>query len=405
MLTYILSDNPAIADRLRQQLQHLGYDCPVENVLNFEQIAAVASSLSDPKVIAIVWLGKPVQAALRTISQLRVQTSGLIIAIGTKDTEVILNAVHAGADDYVDELSIDDELPRTLARQCTARGVSSPHGQLVLVVAGSGGCGRSQIATNLAVSLAQLQQRSCLMELDTTGGNCAAMLALKPRHTLFDLYRHAEKLDRKTLEKTLIAHASGVHLLPGPNEISRPDSIQGDFIERLIRIARPMFPQVVMDFQDLWNVDALKRLAVHNPLYLLVTRLDFNAVCNTSRALHHLERLGVGRERIQLVANREGEPGSVSIRKVEQILSIPIAQPFVDDSRTIHRAINSGVPYVIESPLATLSKQMLALAESISGIRRPTSRDPADRDPATPPVGRLSLHNLLNFRSMLSRLA
>lgn len=405
MVTLLLSDNPALAEQLRQLMQHMGYECPVQNVLGFEQLGSVSTRLSDPKVITIVLLGKNVSTALRTISQLRVQTSGLIVAIGTKDAEVILNAVHAGADDYVDELAIEHDLPRTISRQCIARGISSPHGQLVLVVAGSGGCGRSQIATNLAVSAAQLQQRSCLIELDTSGGNCAAMLALKPRHTIFDLYRHSEKLDRKTLEKTLMVHESGVSLLPGPNEIARPDAIQGDFIERLIRIARPMFPQVVVDFQDLWNVDALKRLTVHSPRFLMVTRLDFNAVCNTSRALHHLERLGIARERIQVVANREGEPGGVAIRKVEQILALQITHQLADDPRTIHRAINSGVPYVIETPQAPLSRQMTALAEAITGIHRQTAQSPEAKAPVNSSGVRASLQNLLNIRSMLSRLA
>ncbi|MBI1348825.1 P-loop NTPase [bacterium] len=405
MLSLILCDTPGQSDLLRQLLQRLGYECPPQNILSFEQIDTVFQIPAEGKTVTVVVLGKHSSAGLRAIHQLRRQTNGLIVAIGAKDTEVILSAVHAGADDYVDELLIDEELPGTLTRQCVARGIANPDGQLMLVISGNGGNGRSQVATNLSVAMAQLQQRSCLVELDMTGGNCAAMLSLKPKHTILDLSRHVEKLDRKTLEKTLIAHDTGVNLLPGPQEIVRPDVVSGELIERLVRIARQMFPHVLVDVQDLWQIDVLKQLATHRPMYLLVTRLDFNAVCNTSRVLQHLDRLGVERSRIKVIANREGEPGCVAIRKVEQILSVEIGWRLPDDPRTAHQAINSGIPYVLEAPAAPLSQQVILLAEKLTGIRRHTLESHDEKARTVAGRVRHHLQNLWSHRSLRTRMA
>lgn len=403
MHTLIFSDNPTLADTLRLVLGRVGHECPAENLFAFDKATSELTLRSDGSVSVIVALGKNVQAALRAIYQIRLLTTGLILAVGPKDAGLILEAVHAGADDYVDESLVEDELPRSVARQCAARGLTGPEGQLILVMAGSGGCGRSQIATNLSVAMAQIQAKSCLVELDMCGGNCASMLNLKPRHTILDLCRHSGKLDRMTLEKTLITHDSGVHLLPAPIDVVRPDSINVDFIDRLIRETRSMFPNVVLDYQDLWNVELLKRLSPHNALILLVTHLDFNSVCNTSRVLAHLDRLGFDRQRVQIVVNRHGEPGDVAAKKIEQTLSIRISHSIPDDPRTVHRSINSGIPYVIESPSSPISKALISMADALAGRSVRCSTDSAGRS-VTAAERWSHWHSLLDFRSVLSRL-
>ncbi|MBI1346358.1 P-loop NTPase [bacterium] len=404
MKILIVSENPPLADKLRLILSRVGHDCPAENLVALEKAAQTLTLHNESGTSVIVALGKDGLAALQTIEQLRQKTKGLIIAVGSKDAELILAAVHAGADDYIDESLVEDELPRSLARQCAAKGLTTPQGELVLILSGSGGSGRSQIAANLSVSLARIQGRSCLIELDLCGGNCASMLSLKPRHTILDLCRYSDKLDRKTLEKTLIAHESGVSLLPAPNEVVRPDTIRGDFVERFVKETRSMFPQVIIDYQDLWNEDLLKRLAGQNARILLVTRLDFNSVCNASRTLNQLERLGIENQRIQIIANRYGEFGSVSPKKIEQTLSIHIDHLLPDDPGTVLRSINSGIPYVIESPTLPLSKALSGLADSLVGVPRQKSAVSTTNTSSTTAEPRTNSHGVLNIRSMLCRL-
>ncbi len=405
MLAFVLSDNPAIAEKLRQVLTRVGHECPAEHQVPLEKTSGVLAMSASSAVAVVVDLSSNLPAALRAISQIRQKTSGLIVAVGPRQAELILNAVRIGAHDYVDQSLVDDELPRSIARECAARGFVAPEGQLILVMSGSGGCGRSQIATNLAVLLARQEGRSCLVELDIAGGNCASMLSLKPRHTILDLCRHSRKLDRKLLEKTLIPHESGVSLLPAPAEVAAPETLTGEFVERLASETRSMFSRVVMDYQDLWNADLLKQLVPQIARCLLVTRLDFNSVCNTGRALSHLERLGVDRQRITLVANRHNEPGDVPARKIEQVLSIRINHLIPDDARTVHASINSGIPYVLGSPAAAISKALTGLAGTFaSSHARSAGGDIAGEQTGAPESGfRPKLFR--QFRSMIARLA
>lgn len=400
----ILSDDSATGDKLRQVLGRAGHECPAEHVLSLENAASTLALQSDGAAAVVIALRQSSAAALRLLQQIRVLTNGVIIAVGPKDAELILYSVRCGVDDYVDENRLEDELPRAIARQAAARVAPTQEGQLTLIAAGGGGCGRSQIATNLSVLLARSLGKSALVELDTVSGNCASMLSLKPRHTVLDLCRHADKFDRKTLDKTLVAHECGVNLLAGPLELARPDALRPEFMERLVRELRTMFPRVIVDFQDLWNAELLRKLAALSAQVLLVTRLDFNSVCNTGRALDHLDRLGVDRQRVKIVVNRYGEPGDVSARKIEQTLAIKIEHLLPDDPQTVHRSVNSGIPYVIDAPASALSKALNLLAVSLSGAPAQASTvaqldksalaDQAGRQPARLP----------DFRSLWSRM-
>src|SRR5436853_319092 len=69
-------------------------------------------------------------------------------------------------------------------------------GQLLTVFAGKGGCGKSTVASNLAVALAANgAHRVLLVDLDLAFGDIAIMLQLVPRRTIADAVPMAGRLD------------------------------------------------------------------------------------------------------------------------------------------------------------------------------------------------------------------
>lgn len=402
MIGFIVSDDARRADALRRALGRAGHDCPEDHTILPDQAQALAARATQG-IFLVVTVGKSPPATLRTIHQLRQTTNEVIIAVGPKEASVILEAIRAGADDYVDETLAMDELPHSISRHGATRGLAASEGELIVVMSGSGGSGRSLVATNLSVTLANIQGRCGLVELDACSGNCASLLNLKPRHTILDLCRRSEKLDRKTLEKALIEHDSGVSLLPAPSEPVRPDVIGDEFIERAVRELRTMFPKVVLDCQDGWNTGLLRRLSAQTPHFLVLTRLDFNSVCNTGRVLSHLEKSGIDRHRVQVLANRHGEPGNVPPAKIEHALATRVAHLIPDDPRTVHRSINTGVPFVVDSPAAPISKAVSSIAESFTGACRIVQKSQSAEKSPVAIVGRIPLRGLQGLRSIFSR--
>lgn len=403
MIGFIVSDDARRADALRRALGRAGHNCPEDHTILPDQAAQALAARATQGIFLVVTVGKSPPATLRTIHQLRQTTNEVIIAVGPKEASVILEAIRAGADDYVDETLAMDELPHSISRHGATRGLAASEGELIVVMSGSGGSGRSLVATNLSVTLANIQGRCGLVELDACSGNCASLLNLKPRHTILDLCRRSEKLDRKTLEKALIEHDSGVSLLPAPSEPVRPDVIGDEFIERAVRELRTMFPKVVLDCQDGWNTGLLRRLSAQTPHFLVLTRLDFNSVCNTGRVLSHLEKSGIDRHRVQVLANRHGEPGNVPPAKIEHALATRVAHLIPDDPRTVHRSINTGVPFVVDSPAAPISKAVSSIAESFTGACRIVQKSQSVEKSPVAIVGRIPLRGLQGLRSIFSR--
>src|SRR5207249_1098720 len=96
----------------------------------------------------------------------------------------------------------------------------------------------------------------------------------------------------------------------------------------------------------------------------------FTSLRNTQRTMAYLTDLGVSLEKVHLVVNRYGQPKEVPPAKAEEALNQKIAFYIPDEPKTINRANNNGVPVVLESPSARVSRSVAQLAFSINGRHR-----------------------------------
>jgi pilus assembly protein CpaE len=73
---------------------------------------------------------------------------------------------------------------------------------------------------------------------------------------------------------------------------------------------------------------------------------------------------------VRLVVNRFGQPKEVPAAKAEEALGVKIFHYVPDDPRTVIRANNNGTPFVLENPLARVSRSVTRLAMSINGAHK-----------------------------------
>jgi pilus assembly protein CpaE len=198
-------------------------------------------------------------------------------------------------------------------------------------------------------------------------GDLAALLDLKPTHTLAELCLNAARLDRVMFERSLARHASGVHLLAPPRAFADMAYVTPEGVGQALSMARSLFPYVVVDLDHSFREEQLQVLRQAD-IVLLVLRLDFTSLCNGRRTLDYLEHLGVPRERVRLVVNRYGQPKEIPASKAEEALGCKIFHYVPDDPRTVNRANNNGVPAVLDSPRAAVSKSVTRLTMSINGF-------------------------------------
>ena len=137
-------------------------------------------------------------------------------------------------------------------------------------------------------------------------------------------------------------------------------------MHQAIALAKSSFPYVVVDVHHSFRPEQIIVLREADVI-LLVLRLDFASLRNARRAIEHVERLGVQRDRIRLVVNRYGQPKEVPYSKAEEALSMKIFHYVPDDPRSVNRANNNGVPVVLEAPRTAVSRSVTKLAAAVNG--------------------------------------
>jgi pilus assembly protein CpaE len=137
-------------------------------------------------------------------------------------------------------------------------------------------------------------------------------------------------------------------------------------VRQAMALARTMFPYVVADVDHSFGDEQLQVLRQADAI-LLVLRLDFTSLRHAQRTLEYLQDRGIDRSRIQVVVNRYGQPQQVPASKAEEALGVKIHHYIPDEPKTVNRANNNGVPVVLESQSAKVSRSLVQLAASING--------------------------------------
>lgn len=101
-----------------------------------------------------------------------------------------------------------------------AHALASPPVQVIAVTGGKGGTGKSCVAVNLAISLAQCGRHALLLDGDLGLANVDVLLGLTPRYTLEHVLR-----GERSLEEVIIETASGVRVVPGASGVARLASL------------------------------------------------------------------------------------------------------------------------------------------------------------------------------------
>jgi pilus assembly protein CpaE len=369
MRTLVASDNDYLAARIRQFLVRSGLDCPESQVVPLELAADRASRLVPTLVVIVVQpSGERALATLREVNN-AVQTSLLVVG-PAQDPKFILTTLHEGADEYLDEVRLEDELAEALirlkTRQAKVDASAAPTGHVISVLGPSGGSGASMVAANLATVLAQQHGACGLLDLRLTAGDLAPLLDLKPTHSLADLCENLGRIDHGLFDQFFVRHESKVHLLAAPVRYAASHGVSAKALRQVLAMARRKFLYTVADV-DRSLADEQVETLIQSESIVIVMRLDYTAVRNTRRVLEHLRELGLASDRLCPIVNRYGERKQLSVAQAEDALQLKIRHLIPDDPAHVNTAINAGSPIVIQQPSAKVSRKLTELAASVNG--------------------------------------
>jgi pilus assembly protein CpaE len=315
------------------------------------------------------------QLALRAIELLHQEMpEGAIFAIGNlNQPQVIVNAMRAGAREFIERPTTTTDLLEAFVRLTTAQRRSrseGSRGKVFSVVNAKGGNGATTVAVNLALALQSAYGQTALVDLAPLG-HAALHMNLKPAFTVTDATRNLHRMDASLLESFMTRHTGGLQLLAGTNIPTAVDPSTAEFV-RLFDMLVTHYRYVVVDSSSRFDA-ATRLIASLSESVLLVACSDVASLWSAARVQQYLGETG-GRERVRLVLNRFRKVPGFSESDAEAAVGAKVLWHIPNQYFAIANAIDRGTP-VMDQRNSEIARCFAGLAQELTRNDAEVKRD------------------------------
>jgi pilus assembly protein CpaE len=310
---------------------------------------------------------------------------GAVLVTTELTTELLQQALRAGVRDVLAAPVDTGQLLETVGRVAESLSPAAPTladsgseidlvptdgelGRVVTVFSTKGGAGKSVIASNLAVILAQRSEKPVvLIDADLQFGDIAVMLKLSPQHTIVDAVSALDRLDPSMMQNLLVEHpGSGLLVLPAPLEPAFADQIGAAEMVRIVEVLRTFCSHVVIDTPAYFNDVVLGLIELSDDV-LLVAGMDIPNIKNVKIGLQTLRLLNTPMEKLRLVLNRANSKVKLDVSEVEKTLQVQ-ADSLIPSDVVVPQSVNKGEPVVLSSPRSSVTKSLQQLADLFAPV-------------------------------------
>jgi len=224
----------------------------------------------------------------------------------------------------------------------------------------------SSIAVNLAMALArQPKQKVALLDLCFLSSSVPLMLNVRPKLPLAQLPRKDATISLNSLEKYMVAHSSGVKVLPVVLSPARAAPIPAKTVERVLSVLKSGFNYTIVD--TLSSLDDMTLAAlIHSDQIILVLVPEAASIQAATVTLQAFRSLGLSEEAIVPIVNHTFAKGGLSLRTIENALKRPIKAVIPHEPELLIQAINRGTPLVLSQPSSAMATAIQKLTSVLS---------------------------------------
>ena len=378
--TLLVTSDAEVRDAMKRAFSSDGFEIAGEAWPGID--AARRAGAVRPDVV-LLHIEEPIGPAMRTVQAISdaCPTAGLAIVSSSPDLDTIRRVMNAGAHDFA-QLPLSDDAIRDAAIRA-ARATSrrhpdesgsaaspSPTGKVIAIVGPRGGVGKTTIATNLALALAQETGTGvAIADLDALFGSAAIALDLLPETGLQDWLREREQRPNMPVAPFLSEHHSGVRLLAAPTDPDASLPFGAAEVADLVTDLSSTHEFVMLDTSASFT-DVTAAAIETSSLTLMLASPDLAALRATRYVVETLRAWSVPEERLTLALNHPTPILSVTHDETRDAVELPVSWDLPHDT-VVLRAAAAGVPVFDYKENAALAREVSELARFFAGVSAP----------------------------------
>ncbi len=295
-----------------------------------------------------------------------------VVLSGALKSELLLEAMQAGARHFMVKQTIAADLPGVLHRICP-NGSSSAQGTAITVLSASGGAGATTIAVNLADEMSLLSgETSLIMDLDYCYGSVATYLGLEGEYGVIDLLARSGPIDGELIQTTaMLTRSEKLQALISTSNASLGDpvSLEPHRVGQTLDAAKRVYRNTVVDAPRV-SLALAAELTKHSTATLLVFQLSVKDIRVAQRILTGLTERGVAASTITPIVNRYRKRGSmISIDEARRALGTFPVGYVSNDFQAASQAINLGQTLSQAAPRSDPRREIQQLAVKLSELK------------------------------------
>jgi len=240
--------------------------------------------------------------------------------------------------------------------------------EVISIVSGKGGVGKTTIAANLSFALKNLGKKVLLIDLNLTTPHLTYYLG-------FSNYSHTlnEVLMNKINELSIVHNLEGVRFVPSSNSL-----------EEIVKINPKRIDKVLSNFKKYMNLDfiildsapgigreAITSMSVSDKIILVATPYfpSINDIIKCKKIANHL-----GKHEMKIVLNMyDGYSYELSPQKIEEITGLEVIGCIPYDNY-VNISLAAGIPLIFYKPKALASIAINQIASKLLGNKPKKSK-------------------------------
>jgi len=382
MKALLVSSDPEVLETMKRALSSGSFTLAGEAWPGIEAVRLASETTPD---IILLQVEKPLGPAVKTVRSISQAAPGAGIAVLSSlgDLDTIRQVMNAGAHDFA-TLPLRDEEMRDAARRAldAVHRSEDQHGSgaaasgtVLCVVGPRGGVGKTAVASNLAVALAnETGTAVALVDLDLLFGSAAIALGVMPVATIQNWLQMKASGHAEPVSRYLSNHRAGLKVLAAPLEPDTDLEFGPQEVADIVTDLASTHEFVVIDTPPSFTEISAAAIELASAT-LMLTSGDIASLRAVRHVVQTLRAWGIDDERLRLVRNSPVPFRGASDDEMREAIGIPVAWSLPHD-RDVFKTTDLGVSVVESNPRSPFGRVVTDMSHFFGRV---TKSDQAER--------------------------